>query len=66
DPERGRLIAGRDGLAELPGSGLLAFSEAGLRAWLDRRAEPDALKFTRWVQGQVIDPYRRRREFDGA
>jgi hypothetical protein len=62
DPERGRLVAGRDGLAQRPDSGLLVFSEVGLRAWLDRRTDPDAMKFARWVQTQVIDPYRRRRE----
>ena len=66
DPERGRLVAGRDGLSELADSGLLVFSEAGLRAWLDRRMEPDAMKFARWVQFQVVDPYRRRRELGGA
>jgi hypothetical protein len=66
DPERGRLVAGRDGLTELADSGLLAFSEAGLRAWLDRRTEPDAMKFARWIQFQVIEPYKRRRELDGA
>lgn len=66
DPERGRLVAGRDGLSELPDSGLLAFSEAGLCAWLDRRMEPDAMKFARWVRFQVIEPYRRRRERGGA
>jgi hypothetical protein len=66
DPERGRLVAGRDGLAERPGSGLLVFSEPGLRAWLERRTDSDALKFARWVQLQVIDPYRRRRQRGGA
>lgn len=62
DPERGRLVAGRDGLAQRPDSGLLVFSEAGLRAWLERRTDADALKFRRWVEAQVIEPYRRRRE----
>lgn len=62
DPERGRLIAGRDGLTELPGSQLLVFSEVGLRAWLERRQDADAIKFARWMDKQVIDPYRRRRE----
>jgi hypothetical protein len=62
DPERGRLVAGRDGLCRLPGSGLLAFSETGLGAWLDRRTDADALKFAHWVRHQVIEPYRRRRE----
>lgn len=66
DPERGRLLAGREGLAELPGSGLLVFSETGLRAWLQRRADPEALKFARWFQLQVVDPYRRRRERGAA
>lgn len=62
DPERSRLVAGRDGLAERADSGLLVFSEPGLRAWLERRTDPDALKFKRWVELQVIEPYRRRRE----
>ncbi len=62
DPERAKLIAGRDGISVLPQCGLLAFSEAGLHAWLERRTDTDALKFMRWLQLQVIDPYRRRRE----
>lgn len=62
DPERGRLVAGRDGLTELADSGLLAFSEVGLHAWLERRSDPDAWKFRRWMDLQVIEPYRRRRE----
>ena len=66
NPDRGQLVAGRDGLARLPDSGLLAFSETGLQAWLDRRTETDALKFARWVRHQVIEPYRRRRELDGT
>jgi hypothetical protein len=66
DPERGRLVAGRDGLAQHPDSGLLVFSEAGLRAWLERRTDPDALKFRRWIELQVIEPHRRRRERGAA
>jgi hypothetical protein len=66
DADRGRLVAGRDGLAERPDSGLLVFSEVGLRAWLDRRSDPDAMKFGRWVRTQVVEPYRRRREAGGA
>jgi hypothetical protein len=62
DPERGRLVAGRDGLAVRRDSGLLVFSEAGLAAWLERRSDPDALKFKRWVERQVIEPQRRREE----
>jgi hypothetical protein len=65
DPERTRLLAGRDGLRELPDSNVLFFSEIGLRAWLERRQDDDALKFTRWVDRQVITPYRRRRELEG-
>jgi hypothetical protein len=66
DTERARLIAGRDGIAPLPGSDLLAFSEMGLSAWLERRTDPDAGKFARWWQHQVVNPYRRRRELGGA
>ncbi len=66
DVERARLVAGRDGLSNLPGSDLLVFSEKGLSAWLERRQDPDALKFARWLEHQVIAPYRRRRELGGA
>jgi hypothetical protein len=66
DTERARLLAGRDGLSRLRDSGLLAFSEAGLGAWLERRTDTEALKFARWVQQQVVNPYRRRRELGGG
>ena len=66
DPERGRLSAGRDGLRNLPGSKVLMFSEAGLHAWLERRQDADAVKFARWVDLQVITPYRRRRELEAS
>lgn len=61
-PERVRQVAGRDGLQPAPGSRVLSFSEKGLLAWLDRRTERQAAQFTRWVNLQVIAPYRRRRE----
>jgi hypothetical protein len=61
--ERVRLIVGRDGLREAP-SGVLSFSEKGLAAWLDRRSERVAGRFARWVETQVIAPYRRRRALD--
>jgi len=64
--ERVRQIAGRDGLQPAPGSGVLSFSEKGLAAWLDRRTERQAAQFTRWVNQQVIAPYRRRRELEGV
>lgn len=64
NPERIRQIAGRDGLAVPPRSRLLAFSEVGLRAWLDRRTDLTAHKFRRWVDKQVLEPYRRRRDLD--
>jgi len=66
NPERVRQIAGRDGLVRPPGSRLLAFSETGLRAWLDRRTDIGAHKFGRWVEHQVLEPRRRRRERDSV
>jgi hypothetical protein len=65
-PERVRQVVGRDGLQAAPGAQLLAFSEKGLSAWLDRRTERRAVQFARWVQTQVIAPYRRRRELEGG
>jgi hypothetical protein len=62
DPERVRQIVGRDGLRPAPFSELLCFSERGLNAWLDRRTDPTAAAFARWVELQVIRPYRRRLE----
>jgi len=64
NPERVRQIAGREGLQPAPGSGVLSFSEKGLTAWLERRTERQAAQFTRWVDLQVITPYRRRRELE--
>jgi hypothetical protein len=62
NPERVRQIAGRDGLTRPPGSRLLAFSEIGLKAWLDRRTDIAAHKFGLWVDKQVIEPWRRREQ----
>lgn len=69
DPDRVRLIAGRDGLVPRAGAGsrtTLCFTERGLRAWLERRTDTQAAKFLRWYDTQVVAPYRRRREFDGS
>lgn len=66
DPERVRQIVGRDGLMEAPGSNLLSFSEKGLAAWLDRRTDRTASHFSRWVESQVVQPFRRRRELEAA
>jgi hypothetical protein len=66
DPERVRLIVGRDGLTEAPATGVLSFSEKGLAAWLDRRTERSAGQFGRWVGTQVVAPFRRRRELERA
>ena len=65
DAERGRIMAGPDGLSAEPRTGLPAFSERSLAAWLGPRTEPDAVKFRRWVELQVIEPFRRRREQRG-
>jgi hypothetical protein len=62
DVARARQIAGREGLVRPPGSRLLAFTEVGIGAWLDRRTDADAHKFSRWLDKQVVSPYRRRRE----
>ena len=59
---RVREIAGRDGLIRPPGSRLMAFSEIGIKAWLDRRTDTVAHKFSYWLDKQVITPYRRRQE----
>jgi hypothetical protein len=66
DAARVREIAGRDGLVKPPGSTRLAFSEIGIRAWLDRRSDVVAHKFAYWLDKQVIAPYRKRREFQGS
>lgn len=60
--ERVRQVVGRDGLATAPGLDLLAFSEKGLAAWLDRRTDRTAVQFARWVESTVVAPHRRRRE----
>jgi len=65
DAARVREIAGRDGLMQPPGTRMLAFSEIGMRAWLDRRSDRVAHKFSQWLDKQVIAPYRRRRELEG-
>ncbi|MGH6608721.1 MAG: hypothetical protein ACRECQ_00540 [Burkholderiaceae bacterium] len=65
DPSRVRQIAGRDGLTQPPGSRLLAFTEVGIKAWLDRRTDASAHKFSYWLEKQVIAPYRRRLELSG-
>ena len=65
NPARVRQIAGRDGLVQVPGSRRLAFSEVGIRAWLDRRTDVAAGKFAYWLDKQVIAPYRKRTELSG-
>jgi len=61
DPNRVRQIAGRDGLATAPGTGLLAFTERGLAAWMQRRTDRTASDFKRWFDTQVVAPHRRKR-----
>ena len=65
NPARVRQIAGRDGLVKPPGWHRLAFSEIGIRAWLDRRTDAVAHKFSYWLDKQVITPYRRHQELTG-
>lgn len=64
DPERIRQIAGRDALVRLPGTRPLCFTERGLAAWMERRTEPAAGRFRRWLESQVVGPYRRRLEIE--
>lgn len=64
--ERVRQIAGREGLIISAQTGLLVFSEKGLTAWLNRRSDRTALQFSRWIELQVIAPYRRRRELEDS
>lgn len=65
DAARVREIAGRAGLVKPPGSKRLAFSEIGIKAWLDRRTDVTAHKFSYWLDKQVIAPYRKRQESAG-
>jgi len=59
--QRARLAAGGDGRVELQQSGLLVFSEAGLRAWMQRRTDKTALRFMAWLSNEVVAPHRARR-----
>jgi hypothetical protein len=61
DTGRARVIAGRDGLQNLPGSRAHVFTEHGLSAWLERRTEKQSVDFQRWLEREVIAPHRRRR-----
>lgn len=61
DERRVRSVAGRDGLLKVPGRREVAFTERGLLAWLDRRNDAKAVAFRRWLDRQVIAPYRKRR-----
>ena len=58
--ERVRLLAGREGLVELHGGRLQAFTEAGLRAWMEKRTDATAVRFRRWFEKEVVGPRRRR------
>lgn len=60
DPDRVRQLAGRDGLTEPPGERMLAFTERGLRAWMERRTDAAAVRFGRWFEAEVLEPRRRR------
>ncbi len=62
--ERVRQIAGNDGIRHAPEHRLLCFSDRGLDAWLERRTDPAATGFRRWLESQVREPYRRRRDID--
>jgi hypothetical protein len=61
EAERVRQIVGRDGLTAAPGTGLLAFTERGFAAWMERRTDRAAADFKRWFETQVVAPYRRKR-----
>jgi hypothetical protein len=61
-PERIRLVAGRDGLRAVPGMRELVFTEAGLHAWLERNSRRDVARFAHWLRTQVFEPHRRKLE----
>jgi len=61
DPERVRQIVGRDGLVIAPETTLLAFTERGFEAWMERRTDRVAADFKRWFDTQVVAPHRRKR-----
>jgi hypothetical protein len=65
DRERLRLMTGRDGLRNAPGTILPCFTERGLRAWLERRTERSAGQFTHWLNTQVLAPHQRKRSLLG-
>ncbi len=64
DPERIRQVAGRDGLVKLPRTGPLCFTERGLDAWMQRRTDAAAGRFRRWLDTQVVGPYRKRLQIE--
>lgn len=61
DPERVRRLCGRDALVLAPGAGVVAFTERGLAAWMERRTDAVATEFKRWFEAEVVAPYRRKR-----
>jgi hypothetical protein len=62
EPERVRLLAGRDGLIELRGEAPLYFTARGLQAWMERRSGEQALRWRRWFESEVVAPRRRRHD----
>jgi hypothetical protein len=65
-PQRVRLLVGRDGLADAPGTRLLCFTERGLAVWLERRTGRQAAAFQRWWLNEVLNPYRKRQEIESG
>jgi hypothetical protein len=64
DVERLRSLAGAEAVQRIEGLRPWVFSSAGLRLWLARRGSDAAHRFDRWLEAEVLAPFRRRRELD--
>jgi hypothetical protein len=58
---RVRVVAGKDGLRQLPDHSEFVFTERGLNAWLERRTGANAVRLRRWFEREVLAPHRNRR-----
>jgi hypothetical protein len=64
DVERLRSLAGADAVQRVEGLRPWVFTADGLRRWLGRRGGEGAHRLDRWLEAEVLAPFRRRRELD--